>query len=159
MTALKKLVFVFVLTTGVVFSSCNKKEEENPGVTTNGTLSLKHDGSNWSATLSVQAVNSGGVVNVTGSDSNANQGAISVYNASGPGTYKIGLNGDAGNLGRWTQGTDQNDSYVASYVIGGGEVTFTELSATAAKGTFHFEGYNTVPAKVVVTEGSFAVTF
>lgn len=161
MKAITNLLLGVLLVTGLVFTSCKKDNNEESGgsVPSNGSLTLKHGGQSWSATLSVQAVNTNGVVNITGSDSNANQGAVVVYQASGPGTYTIGPAGNAGNLGRWTEGLGQTDTYVANQVIGSGEVTFTELDATKAKGTFHFEGFNTDQNKVVVTEGSFNVTF
>lgn len=157
---MRKLTFLMALVTAVVFTSCNKSNDDNSGAPgSNGTMSLKHGGTSWSASLAVQGVNSSGVINITGSDSNANQAAITVNGASGPGTYAIGPGANPGNSGRWTQGLAQTDSYMANNVIGTGEVTFTELSATSAKGTFHFEGYNIDQQKVVVSEGSFSVTF
>ncbi len=158
MKTIRNLTIALTLITGVVFTSCNKSNDNNPAPGGN-SLSLKHDGQAWSASLSVQAVNTNGVINVTGSDSNANQAAIVVYQANGPGTYKIGPGGNAGNMGRWTQGIGTTDTFSASNVIGSGEVTFTELTDTKAKGTFKFTAYNTTQAKVEVTEGQFDVNF
>lgn len=160
MKTMKNLTLLIALVFAVVFTSCNKKNDENPTTPgSSGSLTLKHDGTSWNASLSVQAVNTNGVVSITGSDSNANQGAINIYQATGPGTYQIGPGANAGNMGRWTQGLAQTDSYMANNVIGSGQVTFTELSATSAKGTFQFDGYNIDQQKIVVTEGSFSVTF
>ena len=160
MMKMRNLSFILVLVSGLLFGGCSKSSDDNPASpASKGTLSLKHDGQAWNASLSVQGVNSNGVVNITGSDSNAGQGSIVVYQPTGPGTYKIGPGGNPGNMGRWTQGLEQKDSYVASSVLGSGEVTFTELSATGAKGSFQFTGYNTDQASVVVTEGSFDVKF
>lgn len=157
---MRNLTLLIALITAVAFTSCNKNNDENPATPgSNGSLTLKHNGTSWSASLSVQGVNTNGVVNITGSDSNANQGSIVVYQATGPGTYQIGPGANPGNMGRWTQGLGQTDTYMANNVIGSGEVTFTELSETSAKGSFKFDGYNTDQQKVVVTEGSFSVTF
>lgn len=160
MKTMRNLILMIALITAVAFSSCNKNDDDtsgNPG--SNGSLTLKHNGTSWDASLSVQGVNTNGVINITGSDSNANQGSVVVYQATGPGTYQIGPGANPGNSARWTQGLAQTDSYMANNVIGTGEVTFTELSATSAKGTFKFDGYNIDQQKVVVTEGSFSVTF
>jgi hypothetical protein len=160
MKTMRNLTFMIALITAVIFSSCNKNKDENPTIPgSSGSLTLKHNGTSWSASLSVQAVNTNGVVNITGSDSNANQAAINVYQATDPGTYQIGPGANPGNLGRWTQGLAQTDSYMSNNVIGSGQVTFTELSATSAKGTFQFDGYNIDQQKIVVTEGNFSVTF
>ena len=160
MKTIRNLTLLIVLLTGVVMTSCKKDDNDNQAnPVSNGTLTLKHSSTSWSASLSVQAANTNGVINITGSDSNANQGAITVYQATGPGTYKIGHVGNPGNSGRWTQGLAQTDSYMANSVIGSGQITFSELSAAGAKGTFQFDGYNTDQQKVVVTEGSFDVKF
>ena len=144
----------------IVFTSCKKNDDSNPqNPISSGTLSLKHDGTNWSASLAVVGVNSNNVVNVTGSDSNGNQASIVIYGASGPGTYKIGGFGNASSQGRWTQGLAQSDTFVANAVLGEGEVTFDALSESSAKGTFKFTGYNSDKVSVNVTEGSFNVNF
>jgi len=159
MKTIRNLAFLVVLT-GIVFTSCKKNDDSNPeNPISNGSMSLKHDGTSWSATLAVQGVNSNGVINVTGSDSNGNQASVIIYGTSGPGTYKIGGFGNASSQGRWTQGLGQNDTYVANAILGEGEVQFDELSETSAKGSFSFVGYNTDQDKVTVTEGSFNVTF
>lgn len=156
---IRNVLLIAVLITGVVISSCKKKDDNNSNPGSNGTMTLKSDGSSWSASLSVQAVNTSGVINVTGSDSNANQAAISIFQANGPGTYKIGPGANPGNMGRWTKGTGQTDTYTANGAIGTGEVTFTELTDTKAKGSFKFTAYNTSQNKVEITEGQFDVSF
>ena len=158
MKTIRNLALVFTLVAGVVFTGCKKTDDNNPTPGGN-SMSLKHDGQAWNASLSVQAVNTNGVVSITGSDSNANQAQVNIYQPNGPGTYKIGPGNNAGNMGRWTQGTGQTDTYTANGVIGSGEVTFTELTDKKAKGTYKFTGYNTEQKKVEVTEGSFDVNF
>ena len=156
---IRNLILGLVLIAGISFTGC-KKEETNPGGTTsNGSLTLKHAGSAWSASMSVQAVNTNGVLNITGSDSNANQAAVTIFQPNGAGTYAIGTLSNPGNSGRWTQGIGQTDTYSASSVLGSGEITITELTATKVKGSFFFTAYNTDQNTVQVTEGKFDVKF
>ena len=156
---IRNLILGLVLIAGISFTGC-KKEETNPGGTTsNGSLTLKHAGSAWSASMSVQAVNTNGVLNITGSDSNANQAAVTIFQPNGAGTYTIGTLSNPGNSGRWTQGIGQTDTYTASNILGSGEINITELTATKVKGSFFFTAYNTDQNTVQVTEGKFDVKF
>lgn len=142
------------------FTSCDKNSDddvtpENP--ISNGTITLKVDGSSWNASLAVQAVNTNGVINVTGSDSDAKQASVILYGVTEPGTYNVqaGLQHQL----RWTEGLGTNDSYIANGLIGSGSITITELSSSKVKGTFQFTGANTAQATKSITEGSFEATF
>ena len=149
-----------VLIAGVIsFVSC-KKDDGDTGtpVGSNGSISLTVDGSSWNASLAVQAVNSNGVINVTGSDSNAKQAGITLYGVSSTGTYQVGPP-NVGNMLRWTEGLAQNQTYQASGVIGTGSITVTELSASKIKGTFSFTGYNTDQDTKQITNGEFEANF
>jgi hypothetical protein len=153
-------LFLMVLIAGVIsFVSC-KKDDDDSGTPagSNGSISLTVDGSTWSATLAVQAVNSNGVVNVTGSDSNAKQAGITLYGVSAPGTYQVGPP-NVGNMLRWTEGLAQTQTYQASGVIGTGTITVTELSDSKIKGTFSFTGYNTDQNTKQITDGQFEANF
>lgn len=152
------LMLTAVAVLGLV--SCNKSDDddvtpENP--ISNGSLSLKVDGTSWNASLAVQAVNTNGVINVTGSDSNAKQASVILYGVTEPGTYNVqaGLQHQL----RWTEGLGANDSYIANGLIGSGSITITELSSSKVKGTFQFTGANTAQATKSITEGSFEATF
>jgi len=155
----RELLFMIVIAGIVMLGSCKKKSDDpaNP-VGSNGAITLKVDGSTWNASLSVQAVNSNGVINVTGSDSNANQAGVTLYGVTAPGTYQVGPP-NAGNMLRWTEGLGQTDTYQASGVIGTGTVTVTELSSSKVKGTFSFTGYNTDQTSKQITEGTFEANF
>jgi len=159
MKTLQNVILGFVLISAIVISGCNKDNDDNPTTPSNGSLTLKHGGSAWSASMSVQAVNTNGVLNITGSDSKANQAAVTIFQPNGAGTYTIGTLSNPGNSGRWTQGINQTDTYTASSVLGTGEITITELTATKAKGSFYFTAYNTEQNTVQVTEGKFDVKF
>ena len=153
-----KLFATLILVAAISFSGCNKNNDDNDPSGSSGTMSLTVDGSNWSATLAVQAVNSNGVINVTGSDSNGNQASVILYGATVAGTYQVGPSNPS-NQCRWTAGTDPMNTYQANGVIGSGTITITELTAAKVVGTFQFTGYNTAQASKVITNGKFDVNF
>jgi len=153
-------VLLLILFTGFLFTSCKKTNDDNGNPSGNGSMNLKVDGTAWSASLSVQAVNTNGVINITGSDSKAKQAAVVLYQATSTGTYKVGPNGsNPGNMLRWTEGTGQTDTYIANNLLGSGTVTIDKLTATEVSGTFQFEGYSTTQNKKTITEGSFSAKF
>lgn len=153
---MKKTTFVLILlVAGVIGMTSCKKEDSGDGSGAGGTMTLKIDGSSWSASLKVAASYSGGVLSVTGSDSNAKQCNITLTNISGTGTFDIGGSMTNPNSGRWTQGLGTNDTYMTQLGLGSGTCTITELSATQVKGTFSFTAKNTPGIMVTITEGSF----
>lgn len=153
--------FFLMLTAAAVLSitSCSKSNDDNTSDNTlsNGSISLNVEGSSWDASLAVQAVNTNGVINVTGSDSNGKQASVLLYGVTETGTYNVqaGLQHQL----RWTEGLGTNDSYIANGLVGSGSITITELSSTKIKGTFQFTGMNTAQATKSITEGSFEATF
>lgn len=153
-----KIFTALLALVALTFSGCNKNDDNNNPSGSSGSMSLTVDGSNWSATLAVQAVNSNGVINVTGSDSNAKQASVILYGVSTTGTYQVGP-GNPSNQLRWTQGLGTNDTYQANGVIGNGTVTITELTSSKISGTFQFTGYNTAQNSKVITNGSFSANF
>ncbi|RLD44921.1 MAG: hypothetical protein DRI89_02615 [Bacteroidetes bacterium] len=155
---IKSILLSVVLISGILLVSC-KKEDDGTPVGSNGSISLSYDGSSWNASMSVQAVNSGGVINVTGSDASAHQAAVNLFGVSAPGTYVVGANGNSGNSIRWTEGIDPKQTYTASFVLGKGTITVTELSATNIKGTFSGTVYNTDQTSKVITNGKFDAKF
>ncbi len=158
MKTFKILTSVLLLATVVFFSSC-KKDDDDTATPSNGggTMQLKYDGNDWSATLSVVGTFSNGSVNITGTDASQHQAGVMVYNVNGTGTYKIGSGSQ--NMGKWTQGLGQGDTYIANGALGSGEVNFTELTDKKAVGTFSFTGYSAAKGKISITEGKFSVTF
>jgi hypothetical protein len=153
----RNLMLILFLGTVVLFGSCKKDSDDNPGAG-NGTFSLTVDGATWSASLSVQAVNSNGIINVTGSDSQAKQAAVVLYGVTAPGTYQIGL-ASPSNMLRWTEGINPADTYTANGAIGSGTITVTELTASKIKGTFSFTGFNTSQSSKTITNGQFEANF
>jgi len=155
----KSLLLSAVLMCAVILVSCKKDDDGGTPAGSSGTMSLTYDGTNWTAGLTVQAVNTNGVINITGSDNNARQASVTLNNVTAPGTYKVGPNGNPSNQLRWTEGISTNQTYTASFVIGTGTITITELSATKVKGTFGFTGFNTEQASKTITSGKFDVNF
>jgi len=147
----------------VILSGCSKNDDDdnnqNNNNPTTGALNCKVDGNDWTASLAVVASNSGGLVTITGSDSNSKQCQVAIYNVSGTGTYQIGGRMTNPNTGRWTEGLGQNDTYMTQLGLGSGTVEITELTATGVKGTFSFTAKNGEGTEVSLTIGSSNATF
>ena len=116
---MKSILLSVVLITGILLISCKKENDATPAGS-KGSMSVSYDGASWTASLSVQAVNTNGVINVTGSDSKAHSAAISLFGVTAPGTYIVGANGHASSSIRWTEGIDPKQTYTASFVLGKG---------------------------------------
>lgn len=155
----RNLILGMLLIFGVALTSCKKDNDSGDpgGGTGSGTLTLNYDGTSWNASLAVVGVNTNGVVNVTGSDSQAHQASVILYGATGPGTYEVttGLQ----NQLRWTEGLGQEDTYVANGILGTGTIVVTELTDSKVVGTFSFTGYNTSGNSKEITDGQFSATF
>ncbi len=151
-----KVFYLLVLAGTLFFFSCSKDKGASPS-TSNGTMELKVEGNAWSATLAVAAVNTNGVINVTGSDSQSKQASVILYGVDAPGTYT--LNNSQSNQFRWTEGLGQADTYVANFLAGTGTITITELTASTIKATFEFTGYNNSQNSKVITEGVINANF
>ncbi len=156
---MKRIFFSALLISAVILVSCKKSDDDGGASPGGNSMSLTYDGTSWSASLSVQAVSTNGVLNITGSDSQARQASVVLYNVTSPGTYVVGPSGNASNQLRWTEGVSTEQTYVANFILGEGTVTLTELTATGTKGTFSFTGYNTSSGKRTITNGKFDVTF
>ena len=152
-----RILLLIVFITSFSLTSCKKDEDTGGGVSGDGSISLTYDGNSWNASLSVQSVNSGGVINVTGSDSEARQASVILFGVTATGTYEITQG--SGHQLRWTEGLNPEQTYSANGVVGSGTIVVTELSATAVKGTFTFNGYSTSGATKSITNGSFNGVF
>ncbi len=153
----RNLFLLLLLAFGVTLVSCKKDNDTGNPSSSSGSISLVVDGSKWNATLAVQGVNANGVLNVTGSDSNAKQAGVTLVGVDSPGTYTISM-GSPHQL-RWTGGLDPAQTFVASGVIGSGTIEISEISATHVKGTFSFTGYNDDGQSKQFTGGEFEANF
>jgi hypothetical protein len=161
MKAITKLILIAFMATALL-AGCSKDDDETEPENNNpagNTLTCTVNGTAWNASLAVVATNTGGVLTVTGSDSNAGQCQVIIFNPSGAGTYPLGGNLTNQSNGRWTQGTGQEDTYTTMLGQGQGTVEITELSDTKVKGTFSFTAKNSAGTEVTITEGSFSSTF
>lgn len=153
----RNLILGMLLIFGVTFSSCKKDSDSGTPSTGSGTMTLSYDGTSWNASLAVVGVNTNGLVNVTGSDSDAHQASVILYGATGPGTYEVTMG--LQNQLRWTEGLGQDDTYVANGILGSGTIKVTELTSSKVAGTFSFTGYNTSGGSKQITDGEFSATF
>ena len=153
---MKPIKFFVTLSIITAFSitACNKNDNNNTPSGNAGSLSLKYDGTNWTAT-NVQATFVNDIVNVAGIDNNNHQATITLEGISQTGTYQVGP-GNPSNQLSWTEGTNPEDVYQANWTIGSGSVVVTLLSDAKIEGTFQFTGYNINQDSTVVTEGKFS---
>jgi len=148
-----KFLFTLIIVSTLVFTSCKK---DNDPLTGDGNMELVIDGDSWNASLAVVANKSAeNIVTVTGSDSNAKQCQIIILNCNAIGTYNL----SDPNIGRWTAGLAQEQTYTTSVGLGTGTVEITELSDTGISGTFHFSAKNTEIEQITITEGNFNAVF
>jgi hypothetical protein len=155
----KMRLFTFMILAAVIGLSSCSNDDDNDNNGSGGSMTLKHDGTSWSASLAVAAANTNGVLSVTGSDMSANQCNVTLYNIPGTGTYDLGVSMSNPNTGRWTQGLGQNDTYTTMVGQGTGTCTITELTSSRVSGTFEFTGKNTLGNSVTITAGSFSANF
>lgn len=142
----------------LVLGACDggDAEDTDPGTPSGtdcaGSLSADIDGTAWDAVLDVCAVNDNGVFNVTGSDNDGNQLAITVMNAD-VGTFDIdGMQ----NTGRWNEVTT---TFMVMFGVPG-TVTIDTFDAAGASGTFSFAATDAMTSDTRdVSNGVFDVGF
>ena len=172
MKALSKSMYIVLITLAfVVTTSCSKSDDDGggDGGAASGTIKAKINGSNFtSAEISTSGsiTNAGGMQNFTliGSNSSGKGIMVTIIGFDGEGTYQIGGGANITVSASYSE-TDINnpmdtqvwqapyDSSVA------GEINFSEVTNTKAKGTFHFKAKNTGGDNSIkeITEGTFNV--
>lgn len=152
MKNLKKLVALMCLT--IVFS-CSNSTDEDLGLTGEGSLMAKIDGSDFaSLKVAVSAVVSNGVLAVQGSNAAGEYIRINIANYNGVGVYKTG--NALSNTNSISYGTiDPVATWMSTFNIGSGTIEITEETSTSVVGTFSFEGVNTGTTNKTVTAGEF----
>ncbi len=124
-----------------------------------GSMSVKIDGQQWTATTGLSAGFSNGILAAAGVDGSATSFAFGVA-ASGPGTYTIGPSSTLNAI--LTQGAS-SQAWSAVLTTGSGTLTINSLSATGASGTFSFtvapNAQSGASGNRTLTEGRFDLTF
>lgn len=163
---MKKLntLVTLLLLSGFIFISCSKDDDNaDPGngddPPSGNMLTANINGTDWNASLAVVASSDPGIVTITGSDSNAGQLMFSIFNPTGVGTYSLGGSLTNQNMGRWTQGLGQNDTYTTLLGQGTGTVTISEMTESGFNGTFEFTAKNGAQTEVVINSGEFNASF
>ncbi len=155
MKILQKLMLLVCLT---ILFSCSNNTDEELGLTGEGTLTAKIDGTAWSSLkATVSAVVTNGVLAVQGSTSNGEFIRINIANYNGIGTYKTGDN--LSNTNSISYGTiTPIATWMSTFNIGNGTIEVTEDTATTVTGTFTFTGLNANAGNSTktVTEGKFS---
>ncbi len=126
------------------------------GTTGNGQFSATIDGVAWTSDVTI-AVNSSGVIAISGASVNGETGMAFGFLSTGTGVYPIGANLFSLAVMTGPGGAE----WSAAEGVGSGSTTVTTLTATRIAGTFNFvmeaEG-TTTPAQRVVTGGTFDLT-
>jgi hypothetical protein len=122
-----------------------------------GTISALVDGVAWKGTVTARATMTGGIVNITGQDTDTRLITIAFF-AGAPGTFT--LNFPSPNNGAMFLGGQQ---WVTALPGGTGSVTVTALSSARVTGTFTMTMQpvqtNTTPRVAQVTNGTFDLPF
>lgn len=135
-------------------ASCKKSEEE-VAKQTDGTMTAKVDGKDWSATLAVQATKSSGVLAIGGTGSGG-QININIINYTGVKGYALGGPTTNPNNSTWTVTAIPPVIYTNLMGQGTGEINITKEEGGYIEGNFTYSAKNqTSGASVSVTEGKF----
>ena len=152
MKTLKKISLLLFLS---LLISCGNNDDDDLGVSGEGSLSAKVDGTKFTAlSVAVAATTSNDVLAVQGSDASGIFIRINIMNYNGKGTYKTG--DSPSNTSSMIYGTVQPiASWASTFNIGNGTITVTEDTETAVKGTFSFTAVNDDMGSKTITEGTF----
>lgn len=156
---MKRLITLTALGTTLLWS-CGDKNTPTPSVGS-GTLSAKVDGSDWDASLTVQATLNSGILQVVGSDNGGKQMAVTIQNYSGAKEYVLGgpVTSTNMNSGRWTAGLASEQTYVTNVGQGEGTCTISSDNNNQIEGTFSFTAKNTQSEQVTITQGKFKAKY
>jgi len=157
------LYLSIILSILFVAAACNKNSPTEAETTTDGTMTVKVGGTDWSANTGVVGTYSNNILTVTGQrnpgGSVSEQIQIIISNITATGSFKLSL---FTNTGRYTYAdSPTNISTYMTMDTNAGTVEITSLDAGGATGTFSFSGKNTEDQTDVknLTEGSFEVVF
>jgi len=151
MKNLKNLVWTCLIVFTVV--SCKKGDDAK---VTEGSMSAKVDGKDWTAGLAVQATKASGVLGI-GSTGNGAQININVLSYSGAKTYPIGGGVTSTNTTQAIYTTTALPPVVYNTMVGqgSGTLTITKDEGGYVEGTFNFTAKTTAGVNITITDGKF----
>lgn len=137
----------------LTIASC-KKSDDTP--VTEGSMSAKADGKDWTAGLAVQATKTSGVLAIGGTGNGA-QININVLSYTGVKTYPIGGGVTSTNTTQAIYTTTSIPPVVYNTMVGQGSGTLviTKDEGGYVEGTFNFTAKTTAGVNVTITEGKF----
>jgi hypothetical protein len=147
----KSLLFSCLLVITLV--SCKKGDDAK---VTEGSMSAKVDGKEWTAGLAVQATKTSGVMAIGGTGNGA-QININVLSYSGPKTYPIGgtVTSTTTTQAIFTKTELPPTVYNTMVGQGAGTLTISSEDGGYVEGTFSFTAKTTTGANVTITDGKF----
>ena len=127
-------------------------------------MSMRVDGTNWTATSGVFATSSGGILSIGGSDPTWTLGFAVTASAAGTFVLPGAAGAQSGNnaLLVFTPNNNTTGSWAANLLQGSGTVTITSFTTTAVSGTFSFvvmPASGTASGARNVTNGTFTINF
>lgn len=134
-------------------AACKKNDDAQ---VTDGNMSAKVDGKEWTAGLAVQATKSSGVLAIGGTGNGA-QININVLSYTGVKTYPIGGSVTSTNTTQAIYTTTALPPVVYNTMVGQGVGTLdiTKEEGGYIEGTFSFTAKTTTGTNVTITEGKF----
>jgi len=151
MKNLKNLVWACLILLTVV--SCKKSDDAK---VTEGSMSAKVEGKDWTAGLAVQATIASGVLGIGGTGNGA-QININVLSYSGVKTYPIGGGVTSTNTTQAIYTTTALPPVVYNTMVGqgSGTLTITKDEGGYIEGTFNFTAKTTAGVNITITDGKF----
>jgi len=134
-------------------ASCKKGDDAK---VTEGSMSAKVDGKDWTAGLAVQATKASGVLGIGGTGNGA-QININVLSYSGAKTYPIGGGVTSTNTTQAIYTTTALPPVVYNTMVGqgSGTLTITKDEGGYVEGTFNFTAKTTAGVNITITDGKF----
>ncbi|MGJ8743009.1 DUF6252 family protein [Polaribacter sp.] len=155
---MKNLKNLLLLTFVTMLFSCSNASDEDLGLSGEGTLSAKVEGTDWtSLKATVGATVTTDVAAIQGSTSDGEYIRINIFNYAGVGTYVTG--NALTNSSSISYGTiNPIAAWMSTFDFGNGTIKITEDTATTISGTFSFTGINASAGNSTkaVTEGKFS---
>lgn len=151
MKNLKNLVLGCIIL--FTIASCKKGDDAK---VTEGNMSAKVDGKDWTAGLAVQATKASGVLGIGGTGNGA-QININVLSYSGAKTYPIGGGVTSTNTTQAIYTTTALPPVVYNTMVGqgSGTLTITKDEGGYVEGTFNFTAKTTAGVNITITDGKF----